>query len=784
MTLPSLGAGCSCWFSCIPTSPAPNLNRTVNGSDIVPCCGTGVNPIGVVVLQSAKIRQSTTVDVRRSLPGSEAGVSPRCARSVSEISEAPCMVVRVNSGLIGKCSLESVCATKRHPRDFSNRSLLAYKGALVVVTLVCVCWSTLAECICGTYTKLALAKKPEQSTSIPFATESEVWTNIAPLWAIAFYEVKSLANSLSVSAVVIYVHVLSLGVCVVPRREFVTFVTFAGVSSWGFQVAARHAGNIRLPATSAILETLSYVLAYVGWFMPLSISHPNLTKRLARGPLFPLVLLNIVCTLVAVILDRVLGFRQVWPKLILLILKSLEVLVALVCVHFHSIASCFAIMSYFTIYPLSLSWAFRQLIDTWELTSTTTAILISSFSLVCALYLKILAGGAVTPHQATLIIFPMQLLEHLWTKSLLARTLLFSPDFFGTSIAQYASVFLIRTQHGRQIMRRLLRPVLTRSPILRLVLAELLVIDQPAWKAVLLVEHKAFLASHGCAADLLATLAVGLLTAQQWLLEATGFADPAFNVGQRMNGSKMLFAVAWVYLLLLSAVVSFVSSATTVSYLTHLQDQYFRIRESSPTAKEVAPLAGINAIPLGRPKRLSTFDERDFHTLRCMDENLRIEQSEGCEDGEDKTRDHVSSPQSVPHGSSSNARSSSCESSKSNVGDCGHWDHLPSRVFPQKSTILSHNAWSRLHESLMRFMSDSTRLESYLQQAVSEEYYERFEAFTITAEAPALLLEKNVEANSLHNICIVRYFGFFAVASVYIVTQMLYQLSAAELVSE
>eukprot|EP00927_Polykrikos_kofoidii_P045545 TRINITY_DN3955_c0_g1_i2.p1 TRINITY_DN3955_c0_g1~~TRINITY_DN3955_c0_g1_i2.p1 ORF type:complete len:887 (+),score=81.80 TRINITY_DN3955_c0_g1_i2:80-2740(+) len=472
----------------------------------------------------------------------------------------------------------------------TGRQFLIHKVALLLATLVCVVLSITAECILYTSAMDAHnAAKENKKFSSMRVLEAKVWKDGLTVIEIFVYEAKSLCNSISTSATLMYVLAFGLGLCHFRKERLFMSMIAVGSITWALQTSARLSSDALVAniPVAGILKTGSYVTAYVGWFLLIPISNAKLTSSLARGALLPLVIGNTLFAFFLVVLERVFYTSSVWPKLIFITSKFLELVVAVVQERFHSVASCGAIMSMYLLYPLGSAWIWRSTQQNCDLSITFRTSIISFLSLLCSVHLRIMAAGAVTPHTATVLLFPLQLLEHILTKYCLASSMALEVDFICASFAQYVSLFFMSTQYGRQVLRWLLRPLWEHSPTLRHYLGELIMIDQPAWKALMLVEIKVIRSANECTADFVATCVWGAVFVQQTVLQDLGVGLPAFNVG--LDTSWWKFGVAWGYLFILSAIVSFFAPGTLIAYLERVKRRYSYIKAQGPEEGDILP---------------------------------------------------------------------------------------------------------------------------------------------------------------------------------------------------
>jgi len=557
--------------------------------------------------------------------------------------------------------------------------------------------------------------------------------------------VKSLLNCLSCGCVVLFVACFGLGCTVVRRRTLALAMAGSGLAYWGFQLAARAVGGHedgRLLAK--VLKSLSYFVACVGWFAVLPWLYRRVARQLARGCLFPLVLVNLVASLAALIANRV--FNLWWPQLVLMAMKVLELIVAIYEQSFHDLGHVLALMSFFAAYPIALIWCWRQLEQQSFLGSTAQTLVVTVFTLIGKAHMYFIARGSVTHHQRSVVIFPLQFLEHFWTKCLLASTPAFSLDFIGASLVQSASLLLQSTQHGRQLARFILTPFLLRSVMLRVMLGEVLLLNQPAWKALMLIEHEVFRASHNVFADICATSAAGLLMFLQGLLVSRCGLEPAFALGQ---GSTPLFAAAWAYLLVLHVLIAYCASWSRAGYVARVKERFHTIEASGDAALEVDPVAYVTQSRALEPDEADGDGRRICHTL---------------------------TPPSAPP---------SAMATRLRISGSFAFGKLPSgRSLPGASLLeRSCGPVVRIFE---RMEEEGGSLERYIRDSCSGRFHARFEAFReLSPQRPALLMDPGTHASSFHNILFARFFGFFAVSAVFVITQTLYMIAVtADLIDD
>jgi len=595
-------------------------------------------------------------------------------------------------------------------KDYPTRKMWAIKFIITVVTMATVVMSAVAECVRHTFA-LQAQEAGEQHESLA-ELEAAVWSRWAPWRWWVLYEVKSLANSTSSGAVVIYIALLGIGCRKVRRHVFICTVLGSGLSFWGLQLAARSLGTTEYEVTAKIMKAASYGAALFGWFVVLPLVYLKTVKKLRRGWIFPLAVFNLLLALAALIADRV--FHFMYLQVVLLGAKCLELVVAIPEGAFHDLGHMLALMSFFIAYPIGLIWAWRQMQQQSLLDSTGQTFVITTFTLGAKAHVYFIARGSVTHHQRSVVVFPMQLLEHFWTKCVLAATPVMSLDFLGASLVAAGSLGLQSTQHGRKAARFLLTPLVRRSTQLKFLLGELLLVDQPAWKALMLIEHEVFRANHNVFANLLATMAAALVVVLQWMLESGGASlQLAFNLGR---GSKEHFIVAWGLQFVLHSAIAFAASRSRSSYVASVQ--------------------------------------RHFH------ENVQI-------DGE--APGHPEANPSRPTGPK-HARTLQDFSEPQLTTPTGESVQQFSLTFPSESSKASQQGPAR--------QPKRTHLERYIRESSKSLFHERFETFKqLSPTRPAFLMDPNTYPWSFHNTLIARYFGYFVASSVFIITQTLYMLA-------
>eukprot|EP00927_Polykrikos_kofoidii_P045547 TRINITY_DN3955_c0_g1_i4.p1 TRINITY_DN3955_c0_g1~~TRINITY_DN3955_c0_g1_i4.p1 ORF type:complete len:857 (+),score=95.49 TRINITY_DN3955_c0_g1_i4:80-2650(+) len=716
----------------------------------------------------------------------------------------------------------------------TGRQFLIHKVALLLATLVCVVLSITAECILYTSAMDAHnAAKENKKFSSMRVLEAKVWKDGLTVIEIFVYEAKSLCNSISTSATLMYVLAFGLGLCHFRKERLFMSMIAVGSITWALQTSARLSSDALVAniPVAGILKTGSYVTAYVGWFLLIPISNAKLTSSLARGALLPLVIGNTLFAFFLVVLERVFYTSSVWPKLIFITSKFLELVVAVVQERFHSVASCGAIMSMYLLYPVGLVWIWRHTQQNFDLGITFRTSIISFLSLLCSVHLRIMAAGAVTPHNAAVLLFPFQLLEHILTKYCLASSMALEVDFICASFAQYVSLFFMSTQYGRQVLRWLLRPLLEHSPALRDFLGELILIDQRPEKALMLIEINVIRSANACTADFIATCVWGVVFVLQTFLPVA-----AFNVG--LDTSWWKFGVAWGYLIILSAIVSFFATSTFIAYLERVKRNFSDIEAQGPEEGDILPgvtetpskLRRDNTLGIKTSSKSSQKATATTLTSRCssvsnscpsrsdvlgntsvsrstalersgfnanLEESVRatppqfdVALSSDCsanpvDDAATRDVEHCetrSTPLAMSqfesfHGMATSGCPATSEievsdkENRSGEGDRG--DSLVAAT-DEPTTNYSRNIFRIIP-------TGPTRLDRYMEEARTQNYHERFEPVSeLTHERPAILMGESIHPRTLHNCFLARYFGFFLAASAFTVTQMMYDLSLTQ----
>mmetsp|Transcript_59385 Transcript_59385/g.133832 ORF Transcript_59385/g.133832 Transcript_59385/m.133832 type:complete len:740 (-) Transcript_59385:162-2381(-) len=612
--------------------------------------------------------------------------------------------------------------------DYPVSKMRTYKFLILVVALAITLLSGTAECVRHTYAKKAI--EAGESFDSLAALEARVWSHWAPTRLWVMYESKSLANSICGGAMVIWISRFGLGISGRGGHStFVAVVCIGGTFMWGFQLAARSFDSEENEVAVKVLKILSYVVATFYWFAALPLICWRETWRLKFGTMFPLAVLDIFLSAVALISNRVYGV--LYPQIALFATKVLELILALSDFTFHDLGHLLALTSFFAAYPVGLIWVWRMLGD-MPLGSTAQTMIITTFTFVGKTHMDVMARGAVTYHQRSIVMFPVQLLEHFWTKCLIASTPMLSLDFFGASLVETASLYLQCTHHGRQATRRLLAPFLERSDGLRLVLAETLHLDQPAWKVLLLIEHEVFIATHNIFADISAICMSAVLITWQWILVTYLGFEATFAVAE-VSAVRTKFG--WLYLVLLHVIVAWAASCSTVKYVTKVQGQFQESRAEDPRSPEVDPITYLAEL----------------------------------------ANSHVSVLRRNESFGPNLAQSPRTAMQRSNMARA----ELDVPVYQRFKD-------STIGAILRRIESEGGHLEKYISLSVHKHFHSRFSAFRqLTPQSPALLMDPRTLPATFHNTLMARFIGFFVVTTIFITSQTLYMLApTAELVTK
>jgi len=234
---------------------------------------------------------------------------------------------------------------------------------------------------------------------------------------------------------------------------------------------------------------------------------------------------------VVIIVERTKALPQFWTDLMMvvyLLLVILQLPIALSERCYHDLGHILTVASCMLEVPPGLTVIPRLLMKLGPALSVST---IPAVTFVFGTFAEIIAGGALTWHQCPLVLFPFQFGNQFWSKLIVSRTP-WSAQFFIASLLQQVIKYI---QTG-SILWRLLRtmvipllPVIQQCPRLYGFLADFLLIDQPVWKALMIVEKRCIINSHMLFGDSIATTLLFMVAACEHIIDQATSYKPPFS---------------------------------------------------------------------------------------------------------------------------------------------------------------------------------------------------------------------------------------------------------------